>query len=156
MSETQMRSEAAGYPRPGRSGPASAGTQTGWLGWIVFAGTMMIMLGFFQAIEGLVALFDDGYYLVANDGLVVSADFTVWGWVHLLTGLVALGAGIGVIMGQTWARVIGVIVAMFSAVANLAFLAAYPIWSVLAITLDIIVIYALTVHGREAKAAYDE
>ena len=120
-----------------------------WAGWIFFAGIMMIMVGSFEAIVGLVALFNDKYYLVTSGGLVVSVDYTAWGWVHLGLGIVAVAAGIGVTMGKTWARVIGIILATVSAIANVAFMAAYPLWSMLVIALDVIVIYALAVHGRE-------
>ena len=68
------------YPESGR--PASTGeysAESGWVGWILFAGTMMVLLGSFHAIQGLVALFNDEYFLVAQSGLVVTADFTAWG-----------------------------------------------------------------------------
>lgn len=124
---------------------------SGWVGWVFFAGLMMIMVGSFHAIAGLVALFKDEYYLVGKSGLAWSVDYTTWGWVHLILGVVVALAGIGIMLGQTWARVVGIIVAMLSAIANIAFLAAYPVWSALIITLDVVVIYALVVHGREAK-----
>ena len=124
---------------------------TAWVGWIFFSGIMLIMLGAFQAIMGLVALFDDGYYLVTGDGLIVQADYTTWGWVHLIVGVIAGLTGVGIMLGQMWARVAGIVLAVISALINLAFLAAYPIWSVLIITFDVIVIYALAVHGGEMK-----
>jgi hypothetical protein len=158
MSDTQQRPESSTGATPGSTGPVhhardSAATPTGWVGWIVFAGTMLILMGLIQAIEGLVALFDDGYYLVTQDGLVVNVDYTAWGWIHLLLGLVASATGLGMLVGQTWARVIGVVIAGVSALVNVAFLAAYPFWATIVITFDVIVIYALTVHGRETKAA---
>ena len=125
--------------------------QTGWVGWVVFGGTMMVLLGAFHAIEGLVALFKDEYFLVGRSGLVLSVDFTTWGWTHLIAGLIVAGAGIGLMAGQMWARVVGVVLAVLSAVVNLAFLAAFPIWSALMILLDVLVIWAITVHGSEIK-----
>jgi hypothetical protein len=122
---------------------------TGWTGWIVFASFMMILVGSFQAIQGLVALFDDGFYLVRENGLVVNVNYNVWGTVHLLLGLVLVLAGVGVLAGNLAARTVGVILAGLSALANMAFIGAYPIWSLLIITVDILVIYALIVHGRE-------
>jgi hypothetical protein len=124
--------------------------RTGWVGWIFFAGIILIMVGSFQAIAGLVALFNDEYYLVGSSGLVVSVDYTAWGWVHLVLGVVAFCTGIGMMLGQRWARITGIILAVLSAIVNLAFVAAYPVWSILVIALDVIVIYALAVHGREA------
>jgi hypothetical protein len=122
---------------------------TAWTGWVLFAAIMLVLVGSFQGIMGLVALFEDGYYLVPGTSLVVHVDYSTWGWIHLILGLVAIGAGIGIIAGQTWARVIGVILAILSAVTNVAFLAAYPIWSILVIALDVIAIYALIVHGKK-------
>jgi hypothetical protein len=123
----------------------------GWVGWIGFAGIIMILVGTFEAFEGLAALFNDKFFAVTNTGLLVTADYTAWGWVHLILGGVVVAAGCGVFIGKTWARVVGIILAMVSATVNLAFLAAYPVWSVIVITLDVIVIYALAVHGREAR-----
>jgi hypothetical protein len=127
---------------------------TGWVGWIFFAGIMMVMLGTFQAIEGLIAIFNDKYFVVPRSGLVVTVDYTTWGWVHLLLGILVALAGLGVMAGQMWARIIGIILALVSAVVNIAFIAANPVWSTILITIDILVIYALTVHGKETKAEY--
>jgi len=112
---------------------------------------MLIMLGGFQAIEGLVAIFRDEYYLVTRSGLLLTMDFTTWGWVHLILGVIAVGTGIGVLLGQTWARVTGIIIAVLSALSNIAFLPAYPIWATIIIALDVLAIYALAVHGREVQ-----
>jgi hypothetical protein len=125
---------------------------TGWVGWVFFAGIMMVMIGIFQAINGLTALFNDDFFLTTRNGLVVNLDFTTWGWVHLILGVVVLLAGFGLFAGATWARVVGVILAVVSAIANLAFISAYPVWSTIMIAVDVLVIYALTVHGAEARA----
>jgi hypothetical protein len=129
---------------------------TAWVGWIVFSGILMIMLGMFQALMGVVALFKDEFYLVARNGLVLSLDYTTWGWIHLIIGIVAVLTGFGVLLGQMWARVIGIILAVVSAVTNVVFIAAYPIWSTIVIVIDILIIYALSVHGREVKNTYDD
>jgi hypothetical protein len=126
---------------------------TGWVGWVFFAGIMMITLGAFQAIEGLVALLNDTYYLVGSSGLVISLDYTAWGWVHLILGVVAVLIGLGVLAGSTAARIGGILLAVLSAIVNLTFIAAYPLWSIIVIAIDVIVIYALAVHGREVRSA---
>ena len=128
---------------------------TAWAGWVVFAGVMLLVLGGFEEMMGFVALFDPGYFLVTRHGLVVSVDYTTWGWVHLAVGVIGFLTGIGVLAGQTWARVVGIILAVLSAVANLGFLAAYPLWTTILIAVDIIVIYALAVHGDEVRG-YDD
>jgi hypothetical protein len=124
---------------------------TAWAGWVVFAGVMLIMLGTFQIIQGLVALFDDGFYLVNSNGLVVDVDYNTWGWVHMGIGVIGVLAGLGLLAGNMAARIVGVAVAFLSAIVNLAFLSAYPVWSTIMITVDVIVIYAIIVHGREVK-----
>lgn len=144
---TQYAEQQHSTRGPGYSGP------TGWVGWIVFAAIMMVMLGFFHAIQGLVALFDDQKFLVTDSNLIVSVDYTTWGWVHLIGGIVVALAGAALLAGQLWARVVGVLIAMTSAIVNIAFLAAYPVWSSIMILLDILVIWAITVHGAEVKEA---
>jgi hypothetical protein len=134
---------------PRRTDP---GTVTGWVGWVMFAGVLMFTVGFFNIIEGLVALFQDDYYRVSSSGLLVHVDYTVWGWTLIAFGVLLAIAGYGVMVGQMWARVVGVIAAVLNALTNIAFIAAYPVWIALTIALDVIVIYALIVHGREAKA----
>jgi hypothetical protein len=138
-----------------RRPPAPSGskyeTSSAWAGWVVFGGVMLIMMGAFQVIEGLVAVFDDSFFVVRPSGLVLEVDYTTWGWVHVLIGVVGVLAGLGLLMGNMVARVVGVGVAFLSALANLAFISAYPIWSAIVITIDVIVIYAIIVHGRELK-----
>lgn len=124
---------------------------TGWAGVAAFGGVMLMMLGIFQAITGLVAIFDQGYYLVGSRGLVVHVDYTAWGWLHLALGLIAVVAGYGLFGGAMWARILGVCIALVSAVVNFAFIAAFPIWAVMMITIDVLVIYAIVAHGRELQ-----
>jgi hypothetical protein len=127
-------------------------SMTGWVGWVLFAGILMFTVGFFNIIEGLVALLNSGYYHVRSTGLVVHVNYAAWGWALLLLGLVLAAAGYGVMVGRVWARTVGVVMAVVNAVVNLTFIAAYPVWITLTIALDVFVIYALIVHGREARA----
>jgi hypothetical protein len=126
---------------------------SGWTGWIVFASFMMFMLGSFQVVQGVVAIFDDGYYAVTENGLLLNVDYTAWGWVHLLLGLLIVAAGAGLLAGNTAARILAVVLAGLSAVVNLAFIEAKPVWSLIVIAIDILVIYAVTVHGRELRSS---
>jgi hypothetical protein len=142
---------------PAPSGATSGATRkspepTGWVGWIVFGAVMMVTVGLFHAFEGFIALFKDSYYLVAKSGLVVSVDYTAWGWVHILAGLVMAGTGVALFTGKMWARVMAVVVALLSVLVNFAFMSAYPWWSALMIAIDVLVIYAVTVHGREMQS----
>ena len=124
----------------------------GAVGLTVFAAVMMIMIGVFQSIAGIVALVNDQFYVV-GDEWVFQFDITTWGWVHLLLGIVIALAGIGLLYGQVWARTVGVILAVISAVVNFAWLPWYPIWAIVVITLDVLIIWALTAHGRDITRA---
>jgi uncharacterized membrane protein len=130
-----------------------SGTQapSGWVGWLIFAGVMMILVGAFQVIDGLIALFNDELYVVRPNGLVVNVDYTAWGWTHLLLGILLIAAGLAILSGRVWGRTLGVIVALLSAIVNFAFIPAYPVWSILIITVDVLVIYALIAHGGELR-----
>ena len=121
-------------------------------GWVVFASIMLIMAGVFGIIDGLVALIHDEVYLVTKDE-IVAFDFTTWGWIHLIVGIIVTTAGFAVMSGQLWARMVGVLAATASAIAQIAFITAFPFWSVLIIGIDILIIYGLLVHGEEVEAA---
>jgi hypothetical protein len=118
------------------------------VGWTIFASIMLMLGGAFQAIYGMVALFNDEFYVVGQDW-TFAFDVTTWGWVHLILGIAVALAGAGLFSGNVAARSVGVIVASISAVANFMSLPYYPIWSTLVIVLDIAVIWALTLHGRD-------
>jgi hypothetical protein len=120
-----------------------------WAGYLLFAAWMLVVIGSFSLINGLVAIFKDGYYAVPSRDLIVSVDYTAWGWVHLALGVVAIATGAGIMIGKTWARFLGVGYAVVNAVINLSFLKAFPLWSALLIGFDILVIWALCVHGDE-------
>lgn len=152
MTDTPRTSAPAGRAHIETAEPTYAADTRTWSGWISFAGVMMILLGTFQLIEGLVAIFSPTYYLVGANGLVVSASYGAWGWVHLVLGLLILAAGLGVMAGKTWARVTGIVLASLSAIVNLAFIGAYPLWGVIVIAVDIAVIYALATDRRGASA----
>ncbi|SNY52996.1 DUF7144 family membrane protein [Paractinoplanes atraurantiacus] len=149
MSDTTARSNYAdeAYVAPRRR----TAEPTAWVGVVVFAAVMLMLMGGFQIMEGIVAIVRDDYYLTTNSGLILTLDYTAWGWTHLIIGLIAVGTGIGIFAGQTWARVVGIIIACLSALANAAFLPAYPIWCAIVIAMDVLIIYALAVHGREVK-----
>jgi hypothetical protein len=135
------------YRSAGRAREAS-----GWaVGFILFAGIMMVISGAFQAFSGLVALFNDSFY-VATRNYVFQFDATTWGWIHLLVGLVVVLAGFAVMAGRTWGRVVGITLAVLSALANFAFVPYYPFWALTVIALDIFVIWALAAHGRDVAA----
>jgi hypothetical protein len=120
------------------------------VGFILFAAIMMIMVGVFQALQGLIAIFENEFY-VATRNYLFQFDATTWGWIHLVVGLVVAFAGWGLLSGRTWARVVGITVVLLSALANFLFIPYYPFWALLLITLDVFVIWALAAHGGELR-----
>jgi hypothetical protein len=131
---------------------AARGQQTtSWaVGFILFAAIMMIMTGFFQVLAGLVAIFENEFY-VATRNYIFQLDATTWGWIHLLVGLLVAFAGWSLLSGRTWARVVAITLAVLSAIANFLFIPYYPFWSLLIITLDVFVIWAIAAHGGELR-----
>ncbi|HEX5877004.1 MAG TPA: hypothetical protein VF468_01535 [Actinomycetota bacterium] len=117
---------------------------------MLFAAIMMLMAGSVQALQGLIAIFENEVY-VATRNYVFEFDATTWGWIHLLIGLLVAFAGWGLLSGKTWARVVAITVALVSAVANFLFIPYYPFWALTVITLDIFVIWAVAAHGRELR-----
>jgi hypothetical protein len=130
------------------SAPRRAERETSGMavGFILFAAIMMIMVGVFEAIQGLVGIFENEFY-VPTRNYIFQFDATSWGWTHLILGLLIAFAGWGLLSGRTWARAVAIILAVLSAIANFAFIPYYPFWSLLIITLDVFVIWAVAAHG---------
>lgn len=138
--------------QPNRRGSQAQSAPSGWaIGWAYFAGCILIMVGIFQLIAGLVAIVNSSFYVAVNSWLF-QFDATAWGWIHLVLGVVLVLAGYGIFTGNVVARTVGVIVAILSAVAGFMWLPYYPFWAVVIIALDVAVVWALTVHGRDASA----
>jgi len=116
--------------------------------YALFAAIALMMIGVFHFIAGLVGIFDDEFYVVTNKW-VFEFDTTTWGWIHLIGGVLVVLAGLSVLKGHMYGRIIGTIVASVSAIVNFAWLPYQPVWSTLMIALSIGVIWALTVHGRD-------
>jgi hypothetical protein len=132
--------------------PYRGGAGSEWAaGFILFAAVMMIMGGVFQAFGGLVALFNDEFYLATRNYLF-KFDATTWGWIHLILGIVVGLAGVGLLGGRLWARAIAIILLVLSATANFLSVPYYPFWSLLVIAIDVVVIWALATHGRDVGA----
>jgi hypothetical protein len=127
--------------------PAEPEQVSGWaIGGIVFAGAVMILLGAFQILAGLVAIIDDEFYVVRAN-YTFEFDTTAWGWIHLIVGIVVILVGASLLARRAWAGVATVILAGLSALINFFFIPYYPFWSLLVIALDIWVIWAVTRPG---------
>jgi hypothetical protein len=126
---------------------------TGWVGWVVFAAVFMIVIGAMNAIQGLAALFRDEEYWVTLQGNIVTFDVTAWGWIHLIFGILLVLVGMALMRGSTFARVIGIALVALNLIAQFSWTTLYPFWGLIAIIIDIVIIYALVVHGGELKEA---
>ena len=134
-----------GYTTPAR----------GLAGMVAFAGVMLALVGFFDILQGLTALFNDEYFVVAKGDLLLF-DFTTWGVITLIWGVALVAAGFGLLSGRSGARVFAIVVVFVNMLLQIAFLAAYPIWSTIIIALDVFVLYALTARWDEVKLALEE
>ena len=123
---------------------------TGWVGWIVFAAVIMVMMGVFSIIGGLIAIFDDSWGEGAL-GQYAESTANTWGWTALIIGVLVLFAAFGILQGKTWARVVAIILVGLEAIAHFGTVRGYPIWSMIVIILCVFVLYALIVHGRELR-----
>jgi hypothetical protein len=124
---------------------------TGWVGWVVFAGTLMAILGVFHMFEGLIALFRHSYIAFPTQGLTIQVNYTQWGWLQLIAGALVFFAGLGLFTGRAWARTVAVILVAVSALVNFAWATSFPIWSLSLLAIDLLVIYAIIAHGEELK-----
>jgi hypothetical protein len=120
-------------------------------GLILFASMIMFLVGVFQAFTGLVAIFNDQFYVASHEYLFQFSR-TSWGWIHLIWGLVVAGAGVALLGGRTWGRMVAILVALVSAVTMFAFLPHYPVWALIVITLDVAVIWAVATEGAQVAA----
>ncbi len=122
------------------------------VGYATFASVLLLMVGIFQFVAGLVGVIEDDFYVVSTKW-VFEFDVTTWGWIHMILGVVLFLSGLGILSGNVLARTVGVVVAGLAAVANFLWLPYYPVWSIVMIFLAVSVIWALTVHGRDITDA---
>ena len=125
--------------------------QSGWTGWVLFAAVLLIIAAVLDIFYGFMALLgpDTGYF-VSSSG-VQTFSLTAWGWWSIILGVLLLLAGISLASGRMWARIFAVIVAALHALGQLIAFPSQPWWSIAMVTLDILIIYAVTVHGRELR-----
>jgi hypothetical protein len=114
---------------------------------------ILILIGTLSACQGLLALFDDGFFIARSEDELLLVDYTAWGVIMLAWGVLLVAAGFSVNAGKSWARWFAVLVVCVNVIAQVGFLPAFPIWSAIMILLDILVIFALTARWDEARAA---
>ncbi|MFF1876932.1 hypothetical protein [Leifsonia sp. NPDC058230] len=122
---------------------------TGWVGWIGFAAIILILNGAINIVQAVVALIGSNTYYVATRGGLFLFDITGWGWWNIIIGVLLVLTGIALFRGATWSRVVAIILVCLSALGQLFLVPAQPWWSIIVIGIDILVIYAITAHGRE-------
>ncbi len=117
-----------------------------------FGGAVLLALaGAFHLVVGVVAVFKDEFFVV-TDKWLFSFDVTVWGWIHILLAALLIGTAILIVKGDMVGRVLGIIFAGLSALGAFMWLPYYPVWSIMIVALDVAVIWALSVHGRDITA----
>jgi hypothetical protein len=123
-----------------------------WAGWVTFAGILMVVIGILDFFEGLVAVIRDTYYAFTPSQIIVF-DMTTWGWLMLIWGIVLLFAGWALLSGATWARWFTIVVATVNFFAQLGFVgnSRYPLWALVVLTLNVLVLYALIVRWDDVR-----
>jgi hypothetical protein len=125
---------------------------TGWASWIAFAGLMMMLIGVFDIIAGLAAVFSDTN-IWFKGGEVVVFDFTAWGIIAIIFGLLLIGTGWGIINGSGWARGVAIVLVFLNAAAHVVNFPAHELWSFLVIVIDVFILFALTARWHNAQEA---
>ena len=122
-----------------------------WTGWVVFAAAIMLTIGAIDIIQGLAALLKDETFAVTESGLLVTTNFTAWGWSLIIWGIVLILAGLALFAGKGWGRWFAIVAIIINGIGQIAWFPAYPLWSLLAIGLEVAVLYALTAGWQEAR-----
>ena len=124
---------------------------TGWVGWIGFASFLLLFAGFFHIIEGVAELTRHTVFLNGNTGTIWVLDYTKWGWSNIVLGILAITAGLSLAKGGMWGRVFASVVVLLSALGSVAMIPFYPIWGILVLAVEVLILYAIMVHGKEVK-----
>ena len=128
------------------------GTKSSMAGWIGFAGILMLIIGGIDFFQGVIALFEDEYYVVTQSGFLV-VDLTAWGWIMLIWGVLLVLAGLALMAGQGWARWFTIVLVTVNVFAQLGFLgnSQDPLWALTALALNVVVLFALTARWKESR-----
>jgi hypothetical protein len=124
-----------------------------WAGWVAFAGMLLMIIGGLDALQGLTAIIRDQYYVHGNNGSLV-IDVSQWGWIMLIWGIALALIGYGLLIGSSWARWAAILGVTLNFLAVLSFdgAAGFSLWSLVAVALNVFVLWALIVRWDEAKA----
>ena len=129
-------------------------SQDAWSGWIFFAGLVIIIVGAMDVLQGFVAIIKDEYVVATSKGIAI-LDVTAWGWATLIWGALLILVALGLMGGAGWARWLAIIGVAVNAIQQMAFMAnypqAYPLWNLIIVALNIVVLYALTARWAGFK-----
>jgi hypothetical protein len=138
-------------PDPTRAGaPDRYESGGGVNGWIIFAGVIMLVEGFLDAMWGLAAVINNEVVTVGGRGGVVVWDISAWGWGHLILGTIVALTGLGLLAGQSWARWFGVFFVSLDMLIQFGTFGLFPLWSIMIIALNIVILYQLTARWEPA------
>jgi len=128
---------------------------SGWTGWVIFAGLVLMFIGCINAIEGLAALLKRTVYTTPSQDLIVTTNYPAWGWTLLIWGIVMFLAGLGLFAAKGWARWVAIIVVFLNLIGQFAWFPSFPLWGIVVISLNIVVLFALTIHWQDVRADLD-
>jgi hypothetical protein len=152
--EAQPATPATGRPADVPASGVAHSEATGWVAWVLFGGVLLVLLGVLHLCTGLVALIRPEFLAGGPADRALPLPLTAQAWVHLGVGAVAVPVGVGLVRGRRWARLIAVQLACVAAIVNFAFAGVHPVWSAVAISLAVVVSYAVARHGAEVADAY--
>ena len=121
------------------------------MGFTALAAILMILSGLWSFFVGLTGVIKSSFFVTVPN---YTFDYSIhgWGWTHLIIGAVLFAAGVCLLLGMMWARVVGIALAVISGIANFLFLPYYPLWSIIVIALDVFIIWALFTGARRQAA----
>jgi hypothetical protein len=152
--QAEVSDQAASYEDPYQRGPVGNYDEGGTVaaaGFTALAATLMILTGLWSFFVGLTGVIKQSFYINVPN-YTFQLNLHAWGWTHMILGAVVFAAGVCLLLGMMWARVVGVVLAVLSAIANFLFLPHYPLWSVIVIAVDVFIIWALTAGTARRKA----
>jgi vacuolar-type H+-ATPase subunit I/STV1 len=129
---------------------------SGWVGWVMFGGMMLVLLGMAHMCLGALAVFEPKMLAGTRPDDLLDVSLTVLAWAHLILGAGAVVTGVALIRGLRWARIVAIIVSLITILLSFFFASVYPVWAVVVIVLSGLVLYATAAHGREVHESYGQ
>ncbi len=123
--------------------PAEHPVKQGFAVGTTFAAAILLLTaGIVALLQGIAAVADNNLFVVGIN-YTYKFDISTWGWIHIVLGIIGIVVSLGLFTGAVWARASAIVIASLSIIANFLWLPYYPMWSILVIALDIVVIWAV-------------